>query len=307
MSLLLAPPPVAPPAGRPAPDGLTPARLAAAHGLAESGARPPLGVYARQVWSRRHFVLAYATSRLRAQYANARLGQAWQVMTPLLNAGVYYLVFGLLLGTRRGIPNYIPYLCTGVFVFGFTQASVLTGTRAVSDNLGLIRALHFPRACLPIAVTVVQLQQLLFSMGVLSLVVLAFGVPPTAHWLLLVPALLLQAVFNAGLALAVARIGARFTDAAQLMPFAMRTWMYFSGIFYDPAVFTAHAPHWVAALLRADPGLLYPALVRHSLIDTVTAADLPPHAWPLALAWALVAGAGGFVYFWKAEESYGHG
>ena len=60
-------------------------------------------------------------------------------MTPLLNAGVYYLVFGLLLGTRHGTPNFIPYLCTGVFVFNFTQTSVLSGTRAISDNLGLIR------------------------------------------------------------------------------------------------------------------------------------------------------------------------
>jgi len=29
--------------------------------------------------------------------------------------------------------------------------------------------------------------------------------------------------------------------------------------------------------------------------------------WPIALGWALLAGVGGFVYFWKAEETYGRG
>ncbi len=314
MSVLLAPPPTSRPAPRGGPDrralpgaGPDPAALAAAHGLSVSGARLPLLAYGRQVWSRRHFVVAYATSRLWAQYSNARLGQLWQVMTPLLNAGVYYLIFGLLLGTSHGIPNYIPYLCTGVFVFNFTQSSLLAGTRAVSDNLGLIRALHFPRACLPIAITLVQLQQLAFSMAVLATILLAFGVPLTAHWLLVVPALLAQAVFNAGLSMAVARIGAKYTDTAQLMPFLVRTWMYFSGIFYNLRDFTAHAPHWVAALLQANPGLLYLTLARYALIDTVGTRGLPPHVWPLAVGWAVLAGVGGFLFFWKAEEGYGRG
>jgi teichoic acid transport system permease protein len=297
-------PPVILTAPRREPD---PARLAATYGLSVSGARPPLPEYVRQLWARRHFVVAYATSRLTAMYATAKLGQAWQVMTPLLNAGVYYLVFGLLLGTSHGIANYIPYLCTGVFVFNFTQSSALSGARAISDNLGLIRVLQFPRACLPIAVTLIQLQQLLFSMGVLGAIVLACGVPFTVHWLLAVPALLLQSVFNAGMALALARIGAKVTDVAQLLPFLLRTWMYFCGIFYNLRVFTAHAPHWVAAVLEANPGLVYLALTRYALIDTVTAQSLPAHVWPLALGWAVVMGAGGFVFFWKAEEQYGRG
>jgi teichoic acid transport system permease protein len=312
MSVLLTPPPNAAPGaperpapGRPAAVPLV--DLAAAHGLSVSGARLPVLEYARRVWARRDFVVAYASARLRAQYANARLGQLWQVMTPLLNAGVYYLVFGLLLGTRHGIPNYVPYLCAGVFVFNFTQTSLLAGTRAISDNLGLIRALHFPRACLPLAITLLQLQQLLFSMGVLGVIVVAFGVPLTAHWLLVVPALLAQAVLNAGLAMAMARIGSKYTDAAQLMPFVIRTWMYFSGIFYSLSDFTGHAPHWVAAVLEANPGLLYLSLVRYALIDTVGPSGLPPHVWPLALGWALLAGVGGFMFFWRAEESYGRG
>ena len=101
--------------------------------------------------------------------------------TPLLNAAVYFLIFGMILERRAAAWRsevYIPFLVTGVFVFTFTQSSVMAGVRAISGNLGLVRALHFPRAALPISFALQQLQQLLFSMVVLFVVVLGFGSCP---------------------------------------------------------------------------------------------------------------------------------
>lgn len=288
-------------------DDLPPHELAAKYGLGVSGARPSLAAYTRQVWSRRHFITAYATARLTSMYASAKLGQLWQVMTPLLNAGVYYLIFGVLMGTRHGVTHFIPYLCTGVFVYGFTQGTVLAGTRAVQGNLSLIRALHFPRACLPIALTLNQLQQMLFSTGVLAVIVLAFGEPLTPRWLLIAPVLLAQSLFNMGVALAMARVGAKYTDAAQLVPFITRTWLYFSGVFYNLTTLTKHAPSWAGTLLEANPAHVYIALMRYSLMDSVSSASLPAHIWVLAIAWGLAIGIGGYIYFWKAEEEYGRG
>ena len=287
--------------------GLTAAELAAKYGLSVSGARPSLPEYVRQLWGRRHFIAAYSVARLSAQYTQARLGQLWNVMTPLLNAAVYYLIFGLLLQTNHGIDNYIAYLVTGIFVFNFTQSTVLAGTRAISDNLGLVRALHFPRACLPIAVTLIQLQQLLYSMVVLVAIVLMTGETPSMSWLLMIPALLLQSAFNIGVGLYVARIGAKVTDLAQLMPFLLRTWMYVSGVFYSISKVVTHLPGWVGVLLDLNPAAVYIDLMRFALIESFTSAQLPHHVWVAAAVWALVAGVGGFVFFWKAEEQYGRG
>jgi teichoic acid transport system permease protein len=298
-------PPTAPAAA--AHDGLSAAELAAKYGLAVSGARPGLGEYVRQLWSRRHFIVAFATAKVQAQYTQARLGQLWQVMTPLLNAAVYYLIFGLLLGTSRGIDNFIAFLVTGVFIFTYTQSSVMSGVRAIAGNLGLIRALHFPRASMPIAFTLMQLQQLLMSMGVLFAIVLMTGEVPTWSWLLAAPALLLQSLFNTGLALIVARLGSKMTDLAQLMPFILRTWMYMSGVMYSISNLTGRAPYLLKILLEVNPVSVYIDLMRFALIDSFTAEQLPPHVWPIALFWAVFVGAAGFVYFWKAEEQYGRG
>ncbi|MEV5877756.1 ABC transporter permease [Streptomyces sp. NPDC052101] len=285
------------------------AALAARHGLSVSGARPSLPEYVRQLWARRHFITAFATAKLTSQYSEAKLGQIWQVMTPLLNAAVYYFIFGVLMGTSRGVPNYIPFLVTGVFIWTFTQSSIMAGTRAISGNLGLVRALHFPRAALPISFCIQQLQQLLFSMTALFVIILSFGIPVTPHWLLAFPALLLQFVFNAGVSLIMARWGAKTPDIAQLMPFVLRTWMYVSGVMWSIEKITKkdHLPHLLILALKTQPASVYIDLMRYALIDSFHSKQLPPHVWLAATGWALLAGIGGFIYFWKAEETYGRG
>lgn len=296
----------APPATSPD-DGLSPAELAAKYGLTVSGARPTLPEYVRQLWGRRHFIAAYSRARLMAMYTKARLGQVWQVATPLLNAAVYFLIFGVLLGTDRGIDNYTAFLVTGVFIFTFTQQSVMAGTRSISDNLGLVRALHFPRACLPISFTLIQLQQLMVSMVVLVGVVLITGEVPTWSWFLAIPALVLQSVFNIGLSLVMARLGSKITDLTQLMPFIMRTWLYTSGVFYSIDHVVKDLPWALGVVLDLNPAAVYINLMRFALMDEIDATALPPHVWAIAAGWALLMGVFGFVYFWKAEESYGRG
>ncbi|MER6998451.1 ABC transporter permease [Streptomyces sp. NPDC000410] len=283
--------------------------LAARHGLTVSGARPSLRAYVGRLWSRRHFITAFATARLTAQYSQARLGQVWQLMTPLLNAAVYYFIFGVLLRTRHQVPDFVPFLVTGVFIWTFTSNSILAGTRAISGNIGLVRALHFPRAALPVALALQQLQQLLFSMGALAVILMAFGQFPRPSWLLAVPALLLQALFNTGVSMAMARLAARTPDIAQLMPFVLRTWMYASGVMWSlqSVLKGRDLPELVVLALQGNPAAVYIDLMRFALIDSYTSAQLPPHVWALALGWAVLIGVGGFLYFWKAEEQYGRG
>ncbi|WEH33731.1 ABC transporter permease [Streptomyces sp. AM 4-1-1] len=285
------------------------AALAARHELTISGARPTVPVYVRQMWGRRHFIAAFATAKLTAQYSQAKLGQIWQIMTPLLNAAVYYFIFGILMDTKRGVADFVPFLVTGVFIWTFTNSSITAGTRAISGNLGLVRALHFPRASLPIALALQQLQQLMFSLGALAVILAVFGQYPQLSWLLAVPALALQAVFNTGVSMVVARLTARTPDIAQLMPFILRTWMYASGVMWslDTLLKGDRVPHLVLAALQYNPAALYIDLMRYALIDSFSADHLPPHVWAAAAGWALVCGVGGFLYFWQAEERYGRG
>jgi teichoic acid transport system permease protein len=249
--------------------------LARRYGLRPSATRPPVQSYLEQLWKRRHFILAFATARNIALYTEAKLGQLWQVLTPLLNAGVYFLIFGELLHISRGVPNYLGFVVTGVFVFNFTQRAFISTSNVMTQNIDLIRALQFPRAALPIGYVVIELQQMLLSVVVLIPILLATGEPLTWHWLLLIPALVLQTTFNVGCGLAVARLGSQVNDVSQLLPFLTRTWLYVSGVIFSIASLgptiaglSFSTSNKVIAILQLNPAALYITLTRNALMTS---------------------------------------
>jgi len=316
------------------------AELAARYQLRPSAARAGLFAYARQLWERRHFIMGFATARNVAMYTEARLGQLWQVLTPLLNAAVYYLIFGIILDTSRGVPKFLPFLITGIFVFNFTQRAFITTSRVMPDSLPLIRALPFPRACLPIGYVLIELEQLGMALVVLTIIVLASGEPLTWYWLLAIPAFLLQAVFNVGMGLFLARLGAGADDFSQLMPFVVRTWMYASGVMFSIQTISTLRHHpTITYLLQINPAAVYISLVRNAILlsqreswpgsKPYSAANCALYhtghekyvlysaychgtvsmngLWLWGIGWAIVAVIVGFVFFWQAETRYGRG
>jgi teichoic acid transport system permease protein len=328
----------------PGSDGLSLADYAVEHGLRPSAERPSVPAYLRQLWRRAHFIVAFATARNVAMYTEARLGQLWQVLTPLLNAGVYFLIFGPLLHINRGVPNYLGFVVAGVFIFNFTQRAVISTSSVMTDSLELIRALHFPRAALPLAYVMIEFQQMLLSMVVLIPILLLTGEHLTWYWLLAIPALLLQTIFNVGVGLFAARLGSQVSDFSQLLPFLMRTWLYASGVIFS--IPTVSSNPKVVALLELNPAALFITLTRNALMFTQresapgskpynqtlchqwhTLGHLPnapskyqfdsaychyvganpAHFWYYAIGWSVVAVVVGFFYFWRAETRYGRG
>jgi teichoic acid transport system permease protein len=328
-------------------DALALSEYALRHGLLPSAQRPPMLAYIRQLWVRRHFIIAFATARNIAMYTEAKLGQIWQVLTPLLNVGVYWLIFGVILDTSRGVDDYLSFLVVGVFVFNFTQRAFLSTSKVITESLPLIRALQFPRAALPLAYVIIELEQLLISMAVLVVIILFRGEPVTWYWLLVIPALILQSIFNIGAGLLVARVGSQLNDFSQLLPFLLRTWMYLSLVLFsistladpsNPMGFGTRHP-WALTVLQLNPAALYITLMRYALLTTAresmpgaapynealcrewpgttnaqhllsahcAAVLSTSETWISAAGWSAFALVVGFVYFWWAETRYGRG
>jgi teichoic acid transport system permease protein len=289
------------------------AALAAEYGLTPSAQRAPIGKYLVELGHRWGFIMGFATARNIAMYTEAKLGQLWQVLAPLLNAAVYFLIFDVIIrSVSRGVPDYLAFLVTGVFVFSFTQRTFISTSKVITDSLPLIRALKFPRAALPLAYVMIELQQMLLSMlvlmGLIALDILVKGEQPTWYWLLVFPALLLLTMFNAGVGLFAARVGARVNDFAQLLPFLMRTWLYLSGVIFSlQQVVIQHAQHfgWATTLLQANPAAIYITLVRNALLtkEREAAFGAKPYNWPRCRAWAFDPG---YAYHHRFASAYCH-
>src|SRR3954453_11888979 len=240
------------------------AGLAAQHSLAPVGKRPPLGRYLQQLWVRRHFITTLAVARVVARNHEDRLGVLWNVVRPLLLSLIYGLVFGVLLPPSPRPSNWTAFIVIGVIVFTFSSDCLTKGSRSITRNLHIMRALHFPKALLPVAQTLEETIATLPAFIVLLVVVLATGADPKVTWLLLIPIVVLQGMFNLGFAFIAARITTSIRDFAQLIPFITRLLFYLSGIFYDVNKF--HSPHVLFFFVKINPFHVYIALVRQALL-----------------------------------------
>lgn len=277
--------------------------LARRHGLTELGTRPPFGRYVRDLWRRRPFLWTLSQAEAAQKNAEDRLGMLWTLLNPLFLVISYFLIFGLLLQTRRGVSNFIAFLSIGVVVFGFSSAAITRGSRAIIGNTSLVRALRFPRAILPISVTLTEFLMTLPALVVLLVLVIVTGEPISWHWLLLPVGLTLQAAILAGLVLMGARLLNVSRDVGNLIPVFIRLMRYVSGVFFSIDHY-ARDHEGIRLALNLQPLALPNTLVRQALM-----AEYPIvwSYWAAAAGWAVILLAGGLWLFWWDEARYGRG
>lgn len=290
----------------PALSGEEAAALAKAHGLRTLGERPPLGRYLRDLWERRSFVWTLASAQAYAQNEGNRLGQLWSVLNPLLLIGSYFVIFGLVLGTRGNVENFIGFLAIGVVLFSFTSSVITSGAKAVTGNINLVRALHFPRAILPLSVMLRELIGNLPGFALLFGVMLVTGESPSLTWLLFPVAVLMQGVFLLGLALIGARVVNASRDLGNLIPVIVRMLRYISGVFFPVSHYGDQLGAPWGAILVNQPFALSLDLGRQALIG---GPDFPIQwdQWLEMGCWAVATAVVGLVVFWWDEARYGRG
>jgi len=278
------------------------AALAREYGLKKVGGRPPLGKYLAQIWERRYFAINLAQGKAYARNQGSYLGQLWAVLTPLLWAVLYYCIFAIVLPrVSADIDNFAAFLVIGLFIIRFLSGALSGGAGSIEKNSTLIASLQFPRALIPISTSLADLLTFLPSLVVLMGVALFTGEPIRWQMLLLAPTVVLAYVFATGVACISARLVSQVSDLKQLIPFINRALFYTSGVFFSVA---RYGDGWFGTAMTYQPFAVYLDLGRSALIAQY---QVNPVMWAWALFWAVATCGVGFVYFWRAEASYGRG
>ncbi|WP_404320349.1 ABC transporter permease [Arthrobacter luteolus] len=270
--------------------------------LTRVGAKPGLIDYLISLWNYRHFMVYDARARVQSGNKRDRLGSAWLLLDPLLNGIGYFLIFGLLLGASRGIENFIGYLIIGVFLFQMSSRAIVSGARVIPTNRNVIQAFNFPRATLAVAVNIRELLANIpvIIMMLLMILVIAPAEEITWRWLLLVPAVGLQLLFNLGAGLMLAPLVAKVNDVVHVISFAMRFWLFASCVMFS--IDRYDGVPVIKAMVEANPLYLVLDIVRSSVLYAQTPGW---QSWAGLAAWALGTVVVGMLVFWKGEESYG--
>lgn len=269
--------------------------------LRQVGVSSSLSQYLRDLWRWRNFMITVPLNDMRAQNQDTFFGQLWHLLNPLMLAMIYYVIFGVILGiSRGGVDNYIAFLVVGVITFNYTRTSLRSGARIIVRNRKLVQSINFPRAALPISALLENVISHVIAVVVMWGVLVLTGVDPAPTWALFIPIIIIQSLFNLGLAMFVARFAFHFRDTNQFLPYVLRIWFYVSGVLIPIEKRFVTMPS-ARAVLQANPIYVIIDVSRDAFIHGV----VDPRQLLIATAWAVGLFVGGFLYFRRAENEYG--
>lgn len=284
------------------PLGLSSIPSVSSEGLVPVGRRTSLRSYLAALWNRRHFMIAESRAKMSSSTRKNLLGYGWLFLNPLLSVLAFWFIFGFILQSSRGIENFIGYLVIGVF-FQFTGKSMTGGTGAIRSGVSMIKSFQFPRAALPISVVVRNFLDFIPSVVVMAILIAVIPPAEVITWrvALVIPVIILQTIFNVGLACFMARVGHKIPDLTNFMSIVSRFWLYGSGVFLSIEDRLGNHPAILAAM-QFNPMHSYLTLTRNSLLYGV---DSSVWMWAMGIVWAFGPLIVGFLFFWRGEESYG--
>lgn len=188
----------------------------------------------RELWEYRDLLVLLVQRDFISRYKQTVLGPLWHLLQPVMNAAVYFVIFGLIAGIPTdGLPAPLFYLCSQLAWNYFAQ-NVTIGGATFINNAALFSKVYFPRLIVPVSVVVANLIALGLQFIPFALCFAYFKLF-TAHadtlrfsWLiLLAPLPLLQtALFSLGVSLWMSASTAKYRDLVHLNQYLIQIWMF---------------------------------------------------------------------------------
>lgn len=231
------------------------------------------------------------------RYKRSLLGLYWALINPLVIAAIYGFVFKVIFhASSKPIP-YPVFLITGITFWNFFANGLMSATTSVSGNASLLAKLYFPRVVLPTAAILARLIDFLFSVVILLIFILLYGVQ--IHWtsLWIIPILAIQLVFTFGIGYILAALNVLYRDMNQLIGLLIMVWIYFSPVMYpivqaSPTVKDVLLTNPMGAIIQAERDVIFTGRLTE-----------PIFLWT-AVLWSALAFFGGLVLFKKTEQLF---
>jgi len=202
--------------------------------------RPYWGAFTEVVaLLRRHQELAWELTKreVRDRYAGQVFGALWAIGQPLIQIGVYLLMFVIVFHVPAAGAfqnDYAVYLLCGLIPWLGVLEAMQRGTTALAANASLVKQVVFPIELLPVKGVLAALlsQGVSWAMLVVYMLIRTGTLPAT---MALLPVLLvLQLLMMLGLSFALAAVGAFFRDLREFVQVFGVVGVFLMPTFYQP-------------------------------------------------------------------------
>lgn len=234
-------------------------------------------------------------SELRRRYRRSLLGPFWIT----LSMAVFVLSIGAVFSQLAGstLKEFLPFVATGYLAWMLLSAFILDGCNVFIQATPYLRSVRLPLSCFALGAVWRNLVIFLHNLPVVMIILALLGVWPDGWILMLIPALLANAMAGMILALVLGMVAARFRDLIPIVTSVVQLLFFLTPVLFHPM-------HLGVAgdLLMLNPATHFVEIIRAALLGQ------PPPAlsWIAVLAMLAAGAAGSFLMFvrFRARITY---
>jgi lipopolysaccharide transport system permease protein len=260
----------------------------------------------RETAKHKDLIVGLTRRELFSPFAGSAFGIAWALLHPLLQMGVYLLVFTYIfqikMGGDDGLADYQAYVLSGLLVWLCWSSLLNTACSTILNSTSLVKQADFPTEVLPLRTMLVCLVPHLVGIGVLGLYVLIrHGGLPATSWLLPL-VLALQATAMLGVTYVLGALCVFVRDVKEVVFVLSSLGIFLTPSFYTPSMLET-VPWPFRVLIAANPfshfvniyrDILYWGELRHGV------------SWAVVLVFTAVVLVGGRRAFLRLRLFFGN-
>ena len=216
----------------------------------------------QELWRYRSLVRNLITRDLKVRYKRSALGFLWVTLNPLLTTLVLSIVFSFLFSANQ--PHFPVFVLCGIIVWSLFSQGTISAMSNVVGNSGTLRRMYIPPSVFVVSAIGSALVNLLFTIGPLFVIALAFGAPIRWTWLYVPVACVQIAIFTLGVGLVISTLTVFFNDVYEIYLVFLTALNYLTPVFYPISIL----PHWLRPWEQYNPLYLFISAAQQAVVGT---------------------------------------
>ncbi|EMI15586.1 ABC-2 type transporter [Rhodopirellula maiorica SM1] len=195
-----------------------------------------------EIWEFRDLLFTLGMRDVKLVYKQTLLGVAWVVMQPLIGAGIFTFVFGMLADMPAGELPYFAFSFAGMVGWTLFSATLNGASMVMVTNSHLVSKIYFPRLILPLSSAFQPIVNFGVSLLLMLAILLMYQINPGLSILLLPVSMALLLMLALGIGFWCSSIMVRYRDLRFVIPVAVQFLLYASPVGYSLAAINEKVP-----------------------------------------------------------------
>lgn len=186
----------------------------------------------KELYNYRQMLFSLVKKELRGRYKGSVLGFLWTFINPLLQLGVYTLVFSVIL--NNNIEQFYLHLFVALVPWLFFSSSMTGGSSSILSQKDMVKKIYFPREILPISYVTSAFVNMLFCFIVIFAVLIVSGKGISLGAIIYLPVIMVvEYILALGGAMLTSALTVYFRDLEYILNIIMMVWIYITPVMYS--------------------------------------------------------------------------